>query len=242
MYQEDRLFRKKQPKISAFEFDEKVACVFSDMIQRSVPGYSSILSGIRLIAPRFAQPQTHLYDLGCSLGAAMLAMATGAQEKNCRLIGIDNSQAMLNRAQTVLNECDVNVPYELKLDDVTQTNIEHASVVVLNFTLQFIPPAKRLMLLKNIFNGLQPGGILIISEKFRQSKPWCQQLLTDLHLDFKRMNGYNELEISQKRAALESVMHPDTFDQHKQNLSTAGFSYISFWYQCFNFGSLIAIK
>jgi tRNA (cmo5U34)-methyltransferase len=127
-------------------------------------------------------------------------------------------------------------------NDICDIKIENASVVVLNFTLQFLTPEKRLSLLTNIYQGLLPGGVLVLSEKFIFEDPTSHQLLIDLHLDFKRSQGYSELEISQKRSSLDNVLISDTVEQHKQRLQQAGFKHNEVWYQCFNFGSMLSIK
>ena len=88
----------------------------------------------------------------------------------------------------------------------------------MNFTLQFIPPVDREALLKRIYDGLNPGGMLVLSEKIRHPTLTGNELLVDLHHQFKRDNGYSELEVSQKRAALEKVMLTDTFNEHDTRL------------------------
>jgi len=120
--------------------------------------------------------------------------------------------------------------------------IQNAAIVVINFTLQFLPQADRSALIQHIYAGLKPGGILILSEKFITADTVTNDLLIDLHHDFKRANGYSELEISQKRSALENVMKPDTLAEHQQRLKAAGFSSQTLWFQCFNFCSMLAIK
>ena len=117
-----------------------------------------------------------------------------------------------------------------------------ASVVVFNFTLQFIPPAQRDALLARIGSAMRPGGVLVLSEKIRFEDEHLQALNTDLHHAFKRANGYSDLEISQKRSALENVLVPETIATHQQRLRNAGFTSVDVWFQCFNFASLVAIK
>ena len=126
--------------------------------------------------------------------------------------------------------------------DIRDIEIENASVVVLNFTLQFLSPEDRYSLLEKIYAGLRPGGILILSEKYVFENQTAHELLIDLHHDFKRANGYSELEISQKRSAIENVMRPDSIESHKQRFEKIGFSSYEVWFQCFNFGSMFAIK
>ena len=243
MSQTDNIFSKPLDKISGFSFDEQVVQVFPDMIKRSVPGYEKIINSIAMITKRCALDDSNLYDLGCSLGAATLSMRRGLTEKHrCKIIAVDNSSAMVERCQQYINAYKSDVPVSVLQDDICNIHIENASVVVLNFTLQFLTPEKRLSLLTNIYNGLLPGGVLILSEKFIFEDAKSHQLLIDLHLDFKRSQGYSELEISQKRSSLDNVLISDTVEQHYQRLQQAGFKHNDLWYQCFNFGSIISIK
>lgn len=242
MHKKDQLFAAPIAQLGDFCFDEQVAEVFPDMIQRSVPGYSNILSAIGMMTERFAQPGSVLYDLGCSLGAATLMMRRHVPYSDCQIIGVDNSPAMVERCRNHISGYKSPVPVEIRQGDICQMEIVNASVVVLNFTLQFIEPEQRLALLTRIYQGLRPGGLLILSEKFRFDDQPSSDLIVDLHLDFKRANGYSELEISQKRTLLENVLRADSVAQHKQRLGSAGFEHAELWFQCFNFGSLVAIK
>ena len=242
MHKKDQLFATPLTQMGDFCFDEQVVEVFPDMIQRSVPGYANILSAIGMMTERFAQSGSRLYDLGCSLGAATLMMRRHLPYDDCRIIAVDNSSAMIERCRSHLSAFRSTTPVELIEGDVCDLEIENASMVVLNFTLQFIDPEQRLALIQRIYQGLRPGGLLILSEKFKFDAGPVSDLIVDLHLDFKRANGYSELEISQKRTLLENVLRADTVDTHKARLHQAGFSHADLWFQCFNFGSLVAIK
>ncbi|GAA4652795.1 carboxy-S-adenosyl-L-methionine synthase CmoA [Kistimonas scapharcae] len=237
----DRIYAEPHAEVSGFAFDDAVARVFPDMIRRSVPGYTTIIPMIGIIASQYAQPHTELYDLGCSLGASTLAMRHGVDQPGCRIVGVDNSDAMLERCRKYIDADSSSVPVDLLLDDIRSVPVANASVVTLNFTLQFIPLEDRLALLSQIADGLNPGGVLILSEKlvFEDGE---QSVLEELHYDFKRANGYSDLEISQKRTALEDYLVPETLGQHRERLLAAGFSRVVLWYQCFNFCSLLAIK
>jgi len=224
-----------------FKFDSAVARVFPDMIKRSVPGYAETVAMSGVIAGEYARDNTNLYDLGCSLGAVTLAMRHGVKAYNCKIIGIDNSSAMIDQAQHYIALDDGKVDVELACDDITQLKVENASVVALNYVLQFIEKEKRLDLLSNIAAGLNVGGALILSEKIKFSDEE-QKLQDKLHLDFKRANGYSELEIAQKRSAIENVLIAETEQVHIERLKQAGFSQVIRWYQCFNFVSFLAIK
>ena len=245
MSDNDRIYATPQPQISDFTFNEAVVRVFPDMIKRSVPGYPTIVENIGVLAAQFAQPNSVLYDLGSSLGAVTQALRRHVKTEGCRVLAIDNSPAMVERCREYLHAQDSMfqelLPVEVEEDDILALAFEPCSVVALNFTLQFIAPEQRLPLLRRIRQSLLPGGALILSEKLRFEDEAEQQLLTDLHIGFKRANGYSELEIAQKRSALDNVMKPDSLEQHRQRLREAGFSQVIPWFQCLNFASLIAL-
>jgi len=223
---------------NGFTFDDKVASVFADMIQRSVPGYAQTLQMVELLAHQYGQNNSNVYDLGCSLGAATMALSRGCADKHCNIIGVDNSPAMVERCKSTLSDENIHIHCQ----DILDTRIENASVVVLNFVLQFIDRNQRLQLLTTIQHGLKPGGVLILSEKIAFPDATEQQRQIELHEAFKRAQGYSELEISRKRSALENVLIPETQAAHHQRLQQAGFSTSHTWFQCFNFASMIAIK
>ena len=162
--------------------------------------------------------------------------------EGCQIVAVDNSAAMIERAEKIIAADNNRVSVELRCEDINQTLIENASVVVMNFTLQFIAPALRDELIDKIYQGLKPGGVFILSEKLAFDSTEQQTFFTDAHHDFKRANGYSDLEISQKRSALENVLIPETLSTHQQRLGNAGFSRSECWFQCFNFASLIAFK
>lgn len=237
----DRLFAEAREQVAPFSFDEKVAGVFADMIGRSVPGYELTLKMIGVIAGHYGKPKTRCYDLGCSLGASTLAMRHNVPA-NCTLVAVDNSEAMINRATDYIERDDAPAPVELICADIRDIAIDNASMATLNFTLQFVPEPDRVTLLGNICDGLIDSGVLVLSEKIALHGDQEQQLLMDLHHDFKRSMGYSDLEIAQKRSAIEEVLIPDTLETHKERLHSAGFKAVYTWFQCFNFASLIAIK
>ena len=212
------------------------------MIERSVPGYRTLITAIGLLAGRYQQAGSRCYDLGCSLGAATLAMSQQITLSDCHIIAVDNSPAMIARCRKSLIQEKATSNIELICADIRDIVIDNAAVVVLNFTLQFIPVADRLAFLTKIYQGLTiPGGILILSEKLQFSDPRQQAIQTQMHHAFKKANGYSELEISQKRSALENILIPETLDQHQQRLKQAGFDNSEVWFQYFNFASMLAL-
>lgn len=244
MKNKDRLYESTIIEPGDFVFDERVVSVFPDMINRSVPGYGTIVPVTGLLARRYAMPGTVLYDLGCSLGASSLAMRAAVGRNDVRIIAVDNSPDMIRGLRAVLAETPSdNLPeLELREQDIMATEIDNASVVVLNFTLQFIAPENRVKLLRRIATGLCPGGVLLLSEKIRFEDPQEQTLQTEWHHDFKRAQGYSELEIARKRDALENVMRPESLRRHQQRLEQAGFERVHIWFQGFSFFSMVAFR
>ncbi|WP_029408721.1 carboxy-S-adenosyl-L-methionine synthase CmoA [Thiomicrorhabdus sp. Milos-T2] len=240
--QKDTIYAQAHEAIGAFQFDDSVVAVFPDMIQRSVPGYQTILTGIGELTKAYAQAHTKLYDLGCSLGAAALTMRRNIAVPGCEIEAIDNSEAMIKRAEEFLHAYHSDIPVNLHCANMTEMPIQNASVVVINFTLQFIDPEERDELIKKIYQGLQPGGVLILSEKIHFEDNKLQNAIEHMHLQFKRANGYSELEISQKRSSLENVLISDTEAEHIQRLNNAGFTSAGIWFQAYNFASFLAVK
>lgn len=229
-----------------FRFNAEVAAVFPDMLRRSIPGYEASLEAIGSLAARYVRPGTRCYDLGCSLGAASLAMRQGIRAEGCRIIAIDNAPAMIERCRgIVLDETrrePAGAPIELVEGDILDVEIFNASMVVLNYTLQFLPVADRDTMLRRIAGGLNDGGLLVLSEKVIDPDPAMEALLVALHHEHKRRNEYTALEVSRKRAALENVLIPETVEQHRERLLRAGFGSAAVWLRYFNFVSIIAIR
>ncbi len=237
----DKLYRSDQP-VSPFEFNKKVVDVFPDMIERSVPGYPLTISMISVLADEYAQEGSNIYDLGCSVGAASFAIQQTIN-KQCNIIAVDSSQAMIEQCLTLAaDENTTNVSIDFIQENIQHTEIVNASVVVMNFTLQFIPLAERKELLKNIYNGLLPGGIFILSEKITFEDKEEEQVMNNLHLHMKSLNDYNQLEIANKRKALEEVLIPETIASHQRRLEETGFKQSFVWLKCFNFISLFSVK
>lgn len=239
---QDRLFAEPMESIADFSFDAKVAAVFEDMVRRSVPGYRTIIEAIGLLGREIIQPDSLCYDLGCSLGAASLAISHSRPQKDFEIIAVDNSWPMVNRCREEVRRSDVSVPIHLLCTDIRNIEIQNASLVVLNFTLQFVPVCDRLGLLKKIYDGLLPGGALVLSEKIALASPALQSLFDSLHHAFKKAQGYSELEIVQKRSALEKVLIPEPLKLHQERLLQAGFDNFEVWFQYFNFVSMVALK
>ncbi len=238
----DNIYGTPQKPVAPFQFDRQVAGVFDDMIRRSVPFYDEIIRRQLQLIARFYQVGSCIYDLGCSTGNLCIRVCRMLQGKAPAIVAVDNSEAMIEMVRQRLGAEPESCGIQLLCEDIRRTRIERASVVALNFTLQFVPVADRDALIFKIFNGLQPGGILLLCEKVIHDEPALAELQTELYYSFKRKNGYSELEISQKREALEKVLVPETVQNHEVRLTQAGFAGIDIWLKWFNFAAFIAVK
>jgi tRNA (cmo5U34)-methyltransferase len=228
-----------------FKFDAAVTQVFDDMVHRSIPHYEKNIQSIVAMAVEYSQPNTLCYDLGCSLGKLSIALSQ-APIKTHKIIAIDNSAEMLQATQQNIDNHKLQVPIELSNHDLNLVQAQEgiaknpSSVIILNYTLQFLAPENRLPLLKKIKQSLVSKGILILCEKVRPQSEQAQHLFDKHYYEFKSQKGYHNLEISRKRDALENILIPDTVEEHHQRLIQAGFSSCEIWHKHLHFTSWIA--
>ncbi len=237
MSHKDDIFSEPYTDIKAFAFDEKVVSVFPDMIKRSVPGYDTILKGTAMMAMKYVQPDTRVYDLGASLGAVSLTIDQAIGAQSVEIHAIDNSSPMIDSLNEHLSQLQLNNRIKSWLADVATIEIENASMVVSNFTLQFMPVESREGMCGRVYDGLNKGGVFVLSEKIQSS-----QSMIDYYHGYKKVNGYSDMEIAQKRQALEDSLKPDTLEIWKQRLHDAGFKKTEVWFKAFNFISIVAVK
>lgn len=238
----DKLYAQSRKLVDAFRFDEQVTQVFSDMISRSVPGYHLMLDILAVLTEQTMTRGDKAYDLGCSLGASTLAIRQNITADDCHITAIDNSPAMINSCRKVLDRDASKTPVDLQCTDILDLEFESCKLVSMNLTLQFIPLQHHDLLLKNIADKLQDGGAFFLSEKVCFDEEVRQQRLTDLHHQFKKHQGYSDLEIAQKRSSIENVLIPQSIEEHRQRLLNAGFSQVVIGLQCLNFVTFIAYK
>ncbi len=240
MQEKDTVYAQKLKSISPFCFDEKVAIAFDDMVNRSIPYYQEIHQLLLDIVGLSFQEGDLIYDLGCSTGTTIHILSEHLQNKKAHFIGVDNSHAMIKEAQEKTKKLPHSI--ELLTQDLTQLNFQQCGLVIMNYTLQFIDPAERYHLIERIYNALRPGGIILLSEKIKSPQKRVQDLTTKLYYDFKKRNGYSELEISQKRSALENILIPYTANEQISLLQKAGFEQSEMIFRWHNFASFIGIK
>jgi len=238
----DQVFRDEIEKASDFKFGANVAKVFDDMVNRSVPYYGEIQRMMAELAADYAKEGSDVYDLGCSTGTTMAGMDTMINP-DIRFIGVDDSQEMLDKCKSKLLELGFSRNYELRCADLNQgVKIENASVVVLCLTLQFVRPIYREQLLKNIYDGLNPGGVLILVEKILAEENSFNRAFIEYYYNYKRRNQYSEMEISQKREALENVLVPYKLSENISMLRDKSFAHCEVFFKWYNFAGLIAVK
>ena len=235
----DQLYRNRKGHVPPFEFNSEVAGVFDDMIHRSVPMYAEIIRRQAAMIETVCDRGTRIYDLGCSTGNLAIALCDRMPAGAFKMIAVDTSQPMLDISQKRLAAIDRSGDVTHIKADIRRVAMQPAGVVVANFTLQFIPPTDRDALLKKCHDFLVPGGILLFSEKTVHPDPELSGLQVDFYYRFKKENGYSELEISQKREALENVLVPETVAAHQQRLSRCGFTASDLWLKWFNFCSWV---
>ena len=240
--EKDEVFKETLSRPSDFKFSSKVAGVFDDMVIRSVPYYIEMQRMMGEIAADHYQDNTYVYDLGCSTGTTLICMNESVPQL-AKFIGIDDSPDMLKKCRDKLVETGFTRPYELQVADLNQgVKIENASVVVLCLTLQFVRPINRQNLLKNIFDGIVPGGALIVIEKILAEDSAFNRDFIKYYYDMKRRNNYSEMEISQKREALENVLIPYKLSENITLLRNAGFAHCEIFFKWYNFAGFIAKK
>ena len=240
----DKVFAAPLARVDDFTFNKEVAAVFDDMVDRSVPFYQEIQRMVAELATDFAQPGTNIYDLGCSTCASFLQIdRIMPQEAGVRFVGVDDSTQMLDKARAKLAAVDFKRPFHLETADLnTGVEISNASVVMLVLTLQFIRPLYRERLIKSIWRGLGDNGCLIVVEKVLGENSTFNRLFIKHYYEMKRRNGYSELEISQKREALENVLVPYRLEENKELLRGAGFRHVDTFFKWYNFCGMIALK
>ncbi len=238
----DEVFKDRLENVADFNFGEKVAAVFDDMLNRSVPFYAETQRMIGEMAAEFAVDGTNIYDLGCSTGTTLFCLdrAVGAKVK---LIGLDYSEEMLAKCRQKLAAARLSHPYELICADLNQgVNIENASVVVMVLTLQFLRPLYRERLIGDILRGMNQNGCLILIEKVLGEDSLFNRQFIKYYYDFKKRQGYSEMEIAQKREALENVLIPYKLLENRELLLKAGFRYCDVFFKWYNFCGIVAVK
>ena len=238
----DRLFADPAARPADFAFDAGTVRVFDDMVSRSVPFYGEIQRMTAELAAEFAQPDTALYDLGCSTGTTMLQLERWV-DPSVRFVGWDNSPEMVGRARARLDAEPSRRRRDVELVDLHRPfALEGASVAVMLFTLQFVRPLHRERVVRTVADGLAPQGALILAEKVTEDDTMFNRLFIERYYDMKRRHGYSEMEIAQKREALENVLIPYRVEENRDLLLSCGFTRFQEFFRWYNFAGMVAVK
>lgn len=225
-----------------FTFNDQVAEVFDDMLNRSVPFYSAVIDSMAELMRRQVPPGSRVYDLGCATGTTLLELARRLADMKLHFIGVDNAPAMIEKAERKAKMYSKSTVIEFIKGDITSINLTDADVVICNYTMQFIRPLARPQFTKRIYDSLPKGGLFCIGEKIISHDKKLNRTFIEMYHQFKKQQGYSELEISTKREALENVLVPFSIDENIDMLRQAGFPTAETFFQWFNFASFIAIK
>lgn len=239
----DRIFTDKKSGKNDFKFDKKTAGVFDDMLERSVPFYSEVQRMVAELVKGFISDDTNIYDLGCSTGTTLELLAKSAKGRKVNMVGLDLSEPMLEKARAKLQKIDIAGKLDLKKADLNDDiEIGNACIAIMFLTLQFVRPLNRDRLMKNIYDGLNRNGCLILVEKILGNNSLFNRLYIDLYYDYKKRHGYSQMEIAQKREALENVLIPYRLDENIELLKRNGFRSTEVFFKWYNFCGLIAVK
>lgn len=238
----DKIYSEKEQQVTDFNFGNRTAQVFDDMLIRSVPFYMEIQRMMVELAGHFAIPGSNVYDLGCSTGTSLLLL-NEVVKPDVTLVGVDNSPEMLKKAREKFQKAELKRNIKLHCFDLdNNVEVENASVAILNLTLQFVRPPRREKLIRKIYDGLNANGVLILVEKVLSRDPVLNRDFIKYYYDFKQRNGYSEMEISQKREALENVLIPYRTQENEELLLRSGFSSCEIFFKWYNFCGYIARK
>ncbi|WP_456485515.1 carboxy-S-adenosyl-L-methionine synthase CmoA [Hydrogenimonas sp.] len=233
----DEIF--SEPLKRQFVFDEKVAAVFDDMIERSVPYYRQNIDLIVSLLLRRIEPGMKIVDLGCSTGAFLIELARRI-ECDVSLVGIDNAPAMIERAKRKAEAMESDI--EFVCADIMEYEFCCADIVVASYTLQFIRPPVRAGMVKRIFSAMNEEALFVCSEKVLMQSPALNRDIIEIYYDYKKMQGYSDTEIARKREALENVLIPYTIEENLSMFKDAGFCYADTIFQWGNFATMVAEK
>lgn len=238
---QDKLYRTGSVR-EDFSFNDQVAEVFDDMLDRSVPFYAEVIDSIAEIVRRHGVPGTTVYDLGCSTGTTLLELVHRLPDIKMNYTGMDNAPAMIDKARRKAHQFARGSLVSFEEGDITEADLPGAGIILCNYTLQFIRPMTRSVFVKRIHDALPAGGLFIVSEKIISHDKKLNRTFIEMYHRFKKQQGYSELEIAAKREALENILVPYSIEENLDLLASAGFSSVETFFQWFNFASFVAVK
>jgi tRNA (cmo5U34)-methyltransferase len=225
-----------------WSFDDEVARVFDDMLERSIPQYETMRGLVFEVGKGFVRPGTKVVDLGCSHGGA-LAPFVSAFGPSVSYVGVEVSSPMLEASRRRFEkEIEAGTLALLDLDLRRGYPDVQASLTLSVLTLQFTPIEHRPRIVQDVHDHTVDGGAFVLVEKVLGGSARLDGLLTDLYHGLKRASGYTQEEIDRKRLSLEGVLVPVAAAWDEDLLRRAGFRDVECFWRCLNFAAWIAVK
>jgi tRNA (cmo5U34)-methyltransferase len=218
---------------------------FDKHIEDSIRGYGNLHDDVVNISRYFVEDNTNVVDIGASTGKTIEAMIRQniSFAPDAFYCGVENAtgfqKELSERSKRVNEEFVTNFDYSNM--DIRDFRFDNCSYVTSLFTLQFMPMKDRLAVVRDIYNGLNPGGAFVFAEKTVAENARIQEMMTFTYYDYKR-KSFTEKDIMDKEITLRNMLKPNTFGELKGMLFEAGFETVQPFWQNFLFVGAIAIK
>jgi len=225
-----------------WSFGGQTAQQFDEHVSKSVPMYTEGHQIICDLSDFFLSEGSSCYELGCSTGELTTKLALHNKSKDtARFVGVDLEPAMIELARQKGADLELGQA-EFLLDDVLQTDISNADIVVAYYTVQFIRPSERQRLISKIYNALNWGWAFLLFEKVRANDARFQDITTSLYNEYKIAQGYTPEEIFSKSRSLKGVLEPFSTQGNLDLLARAGFQDVLTIFKYLSFEGFLAIK
>jgi tRNA (cmo5U34)-methyltransferase len=222
-----------------WRFDGDVPSQFDAHVRRSVPLYEEGHELVLKLSDFFVGSGSMVYEFGCSTGSLTRRLAERHRDQEARIIGIDLADDMVALAQ---ERCDGLDNVEILAGDVVEMELRACDLIVAYYTVQFIRPRFRQLLLDKIYAALNWGGALLIFEKVRAPDARFQDAMTQLYTDYKSEQGFTDAEIIAKARSLKGVLEPFSTQGNLDLMQRAGFVDVMSVFKYLSFEGFLAIK
>jgi len=228
-----------------WKFRGKTVEAFDDHVSKSVPLYNEGHNLIIDLSDYFIRENSIIYELGCSTGSLTIGLANHNRKKmNIKHIGLDIEEDMINKAKEKQSKLDKNISKRISFQtkNIIDYKFEKSDLIIAYYTLQFISPSVRQIIINKIYESLNWGGAFLFFEKVRGADARFQDILTGLYTDFKLRNDYTPNDIISKTKSLKGVMEPFSTQGNLDLMSRAGFVDINTILKYICFEGWLAIK
>jgi tRNA (cmo5U34)-methyltransferase len=96
--------------------------------------------------------------------------------------------------------------------------------------------------MRRIHAAMNDNGCVLVVEKVLGDGSLFNRLFIERYYAYKRRRGYTELEIAQKREALENVLVPYRLRENRELFLNAGFREVEVFFKWYNFAGFVAVK